>query len=253
MSAYSEASKAVYEVFDDTTPLVEGMSIDEAFLDVRGLRRVSGTPTEIAARLRREVREPGRAADHGRDRADEVPRQGRERRGQARRPAARAARRRDRVPPPAARRAAVGSRPGDGEEAARPRDHDRRRGRAVRRDGARRAARPRLRPAPPRARTQPRSPAGAGPAAAAGRWARSARSAAGRPRSPTLDASLVGLVDRVTRRMRTARRAGRTVVLRLRFDDFSRATRSHTLPYADREHRRRSSDRREACSPRPCR
>src|SRR5512132_1059102 len=35
MSAYSEASKAVYEVFDDTTPLVEGLSIDEAFLDVR--------------------------------------------------------------------------------------------------------------------------------------------------------------------------------------------------------------------------
>ena len=47
-----------------------------------------------------------------------------------------------------------------------------------------------------------------------------------------MDAALVGLVDRVTRRMRTARRVGRTVVLRLRFDDFSRATRSHTLPRA---------------------
>ena len=47
-----------------------------------------------------------------------------------------------------------------------------------------------------------------------------------------LDATVVGLVDRVTRRMRTARRAGRTVVLRLRFDDYSRATRSHTLPRA---------------------
>src|SRR3954463_3100810 len=55
MSAYSEASKAVFAVFDDTTPLVEGLSIDEAFLDVRGLRRLSGTPTEIAVRLRREV------------------------------------------------------------------------------------------------------------------------------------------------------------------------------------------------------
>jgi DNA polymerase-4 len=43
---------------------------------------------------------------------------------------------------------------------------------------------------------------------------------------------LLALVDRVTRRMRTARRVGRTVVLRLRFDDFSRATRSHTLPCA---------------------
>src|SRR5437660_2064713 len=57
MSAYSAASKAVYRVFEDTTPLVEGLSIDEAFLDVRGLRRLAGSPVEIAARLRREVRE----------------------------------------------------------------------------------------------------------------------------------------------------------------------------------------------------
>src|SRR3954463_11055977 len=55
MSAYSEASKAVFEVFNDTTPLVEGISIDEAFLEVGGLRRIAGTPTEIAARLRRAV------------------------------------------------------------------------------------------------------------------------------------------------------------------------------------------------------
>ncbi len=55
MSAYSEASKAVFAVFEDTTPLVEGLSIDEAFLDVAGLRRVSGTPAEIAARLREQV------------------------------------------------------------------------------------------------------------------------------------------------------------------------------------------------------
>jgi DNA polymerase-4 len=60
------------------------------------------------------------------------------------------------------------------------------------------------------------------------------QSALGRSRrSPeSVDATLLALVDRVTRRMRTARRVGRTVVLRLRFDDFSRATRSHTLPYA---------------------
>src|SRR5947209_15060105 len=57
ISAYSEASKAVFEVFEHTTPLVEGISIDEAFLDVGGLRRVSGTPVEIAARLRQRVRE----------------------------------------------------------------------------------------------------------------------------------------------------------------------------------------------------
>src|SRR5438034_8491810 len=37
MSAYSEASKAVFEVFHDTTPQVEALSIDEAFLDARGL------------------------------------------------------------------------------------------------------------------------------------------------------------------------------------------------------------------------
>src|SRR4051812_17504424 len=55
MSAYSDASKAVFAVFEDTTPLVEGLSIDEAFLDVRGLRRISGTPTEIAVRLRHRV------------------------------------------------------------------------------------------------------------------------------------------------------------------------------------------------------
>src|SRR2546423_8206664 len=57
MSAYAEASKAVYEVFGQTTPLVEGLSIDEAFLDVRGLERLSGSPAEIAVRLRRDVRE----------------------------------------------------------------------------------------------------------------------------------------------------------------------------------------------------
>ena len=49
-------------------------------------------------------------------------------------------------------------------------------------------------------------------------------------RSPgALDAVVLGLVDRVARRMRAAGRVGRTVTLRLRFDDFTRATRSHTL------------------------
>src|SRR5690349_10776736 len=56
-SAYSEASKRVYEVFEDTTPLVEGLSIDEAFLDVRGMERIAGTPAAIAARLKRKVLE----------------------------------------------------------------------------------------------------------------------------------------------------------------------------------------------------
>src|SRR3989441_5192311 len=57
MSAYSEASKRLFEVFEQTAPVVEGLSIDEAFLDVRGLGHISGTPAQIAVRLRREVRE----------------------------------------------------------------------------------------------------------------------------------------------------------------------------------------------------
>jgi DNA polymerase-4 len=56
-SAYSEASRHVFEVFHDTTPVVEPLSVDEAFLDVSGLGRVSGTPVEIARRLREQVSE----------------------------------------------------------------------------------------------------------------------------------------------------------------------------------------------------
>src|SRR5437879_11188223 len=56
-AAYSDASKAVFDVFEHTSPLVEGLSIDEAFLDVRGMEQIAGTPTEMAVRLRAEVRE----------------------------------------------------------------------------------------------------------------------------------------------------------------------------------------------------
>ncbi len=56
MSAYSEASRAVFELFKETAPVVEALSIDEAFLDVRGLEHISGTPTEIAGKLRDTVR-----------------------------------------------------------------------------------------------------------------------------------------------------------------------------------------------------
>ncbi len=57
MPAYAEASRAMFRVFDDACPFVEGLSIDEAFLDVRGMERIAGTPTEIAVRLRHDVRE----------------------------------------------------------------------------------------------------------------------------------------------------------------------------------------------------
>jgi DNA polymerase-4 len=53
------------------------------------------------------------------------------------------------------------------------------------------------------------------------------------PRSPAeLDETVVAIVDRLARRLRGAHRVCRTVTLRLRFDDFTRATRSHTLPEA---------------------
>jgi DNA polymerase IV len=57
MTAYTKASRAVFEVFEDTSPQVEPLSIDEAFLDARGMERIAGTPEQIARRLRREVRE----------------------------------------------------------------------------------------------------------------------------------------------------------------------------------------------------
>src|SRR4051794_35872071 len=56
-SAYVEASRNVFAIFDDTTPLVEGISIDEAFLDVGGLRRLVGEPEGIAVSLRERVRD----------------------------------------------------------------------------------------------------------------------------------------------------------------------------------------------------
>ena len=57
MDAYTEASRAVFAIFDDISPLVEPISIDEAFLDVTGLRRLVGPAPRIAGRLRVRVRE----------------------------------------------------------------------------------------------------------------------------------------------------------------------------------------------------
>ena len=47
-SAYTEASKALFALFEQTAPLVEGLSMEEAFLDVRGLEAISGSPRQIA-------------------------------------------------------------------------------------------------------------------------------------------------------------------------------------------------------------
>ena len=57
MDVYLQASRDVFREFADTTPLVEGISVDEAFLEVGGLRRIRGTPSDIARELRTRVRE----------------------------------------------------------------------------------------------------------------------------------------------------------------------------------------------------
>jgi DNA polymerase-4 len=230
MSAYSEASKAVYRVFEDTTPVVEGLSIDEAFLDVHCLRRTA-SPREVAARLRARVHEEvGLPITVGIARTKFLAK------------VASGVAKPDGllVVPPNRELAFLHPLPverlwGVGPVTAR-RLHDlgvttvgevsefaedalvSLLGRA---SGRQLYALARNRdPRPVRARRRRGS---VGAQRALGR----------RPKSlEEVDAALVGLVDRVGRRMRLAGRAGRTVMLRLRFDDFSRAARSHTLPYA---------------------
>jgi DNA polymerase IV len=228
MSAYSEASKAVYRVFDDISPVVEGLSIDEAFLDVRGMRRIAGSPAEIAARLRREVRaRVGLPITVGVARTKFLAKVAS---GVAKPDGLLV------VPPqqeltflhalPVERVWGVGAVTADklhrlgiftvGQVACMSESVlvsllGQAAGRQLHALAHNRDAR----------RVQPGRRRGSiGSQCALGR----------RRRSPQeVDAVLVGLVDRVTRRMRTARRIGRTVVLRLRFDDFTRATRSFTL------------------------
>jgi DNA polymerase-4 len=228
MRAYSEASKAVFEVFRNTTPLVEGISIDEAFLDAGGLRRVSGTPTEIAVRLREEVRtQVGLPITVGVATTKFLAKV-----------ASRVAKPDGLLVVPAGQELAflhplaVELLWGVG-----PVTSGKLRERGIHTVGqVARVAEERLVSmlglAAGRhlhALAHNRDPR----RVRVGRRRRSIGSqrALGRgPRTPEdLDAILAGLVDRVTRRMRDAGRYGRTVVLRLRFGDFTRATRSRTL------------------------
>jgi DNA polymerase IV len=229
MSAYAEASKAVFEVFRRTSPLVEGLSIDEAFIDVRGMEHMAGSPLEIAERLRREVRdEVGLPITVGIARTKFLAKVAS---GVAKPDGVLA------VAPagelgflhrlPVERLWGVG--PVTAEKL-------RERGIATVADVAR-AGEPGLvellGPAAGRhlhALAHNRDPR----RVRTGRRRRSmgAQRALGRrPKSPEeVYATLTALADRLGRRLRAAGRVCRTVTLRLRFDDFSRATRSQTLP-----------------------
>ena len=236
--AYSEASKAVFEVFEDTTPLVEGISIDEAFLDVGGS---GGSPArrEIAASCDGGARR-GRAGHHRGHRGTKFLAKVASGVGKARRAARGAAGPRARVPAPAAGRAPLGRGPVTAAKL-----HGRGiQGREVR--SSPRGAGGDARRAPGRHLHALAHGATHGRASAAGGGGRSARSArwAGAAHGGARCRAR-GARDRVTGADAEGQAGGRTVVLRLRFDDFSRATRSHTLGDADGQdldRPRRSSD-----------
>ena len=231
IEAYSAASKAMFEVFEDTTPLVEGLSIDEAFLDVGGLRRIAGTPTQIAAGLRLAVRDRvGIPVTVGVARTKFLAK----------------------VASGVAKPDGLLVVPVDDELAflhALPVErlwgvgvvtsrklHDRsittvaqvaRLGEDVLVRILGRAAGRHLHALAhnrdPRRVETGRRRHSMGTQRALGR----------RPRAPeALDVDVIALIDRLARRLRMAHRVTRTVTLRLRFGDFSRVTRSHTLPEA---------------------
>jgi DNA polymerase IV len=234
MKAYSEASAAMFEVFRDTTPLVEGLSIDEAFLDVGGLRRIAGAPADIAARLRTDVRERvGIPVTVGVARTKFLAK----------------------VASGVAKPDGLLVVPADGEVAflhALPVERLwgvgvvtarklRERSLTTVADVARldqatleailgRAAGRHI-----HALAHNRDPR----PVVVGRRRRSIgtqRALGRRRRSPeTLETDVLALVDRLARRLRAAHRVARTVTLRLRFDDFARATRSHSLSQATGE------------------
>jgi DNA polymerase IV len=226
--AYTEASKEVFRIFEDTAPVVEALSIDEAFLDVRGMERFAGAPPEIAARLRRRVREEvGLPITVGVARTKFLAK------------VASAVGKPDGllvVPPdreleflhplPVERLWGVG-------DITAQKLHDAglhtvgqlaetsvRSLAALLGRAAARHLHALANVQDPRRVERRRRRRSIGAQHALGR----------RSRTPeAIDAALVALVDRVTGRLRKAERVARTVVLRLRFDDFKRATRSHTL------------------------
>jgi DNA polymerase-4 len=229
MQAYSRASTAVFAIFADTTPLVEPLSIDEAFLDVRGLRAVSGEPSQIAARLRQQVLDlVGLPITVGVARTKFLAK------------VASAVAKPDGLlvvavdaelaflhPLPVQRLWGVGAVTAD----------------KLRSLGIHTVAEvaaleerslvAMLGPASGRhlhALAHNRDPR----PVVVGRRRRSigSQSALGRHglSRTDLDARLIELVDRVCRRLRSAGRVCRTVVIRLRFADYTRVTRSHTLP-----------------------
>jgi DNA polymerase-4 len=234
MDAYSEASRNVFAIFRDTTPLVEGLSIDEAFLEVGGLRHIVGTPEQVAIRLRERVQvEVGLAISVGVARTKFLAKVA----SAVSKPNGLLIVEPDReqeflLPLPVERLWGVGAVTAEklhrfgihtvGElaelEAA---SAERMLGRAA---GAHLYALARLRDPRPVDTTRRRSSIGSQRALGRG------------PRSPDeLAIILTQIVDRLARRLRDGDRVCRTVVLRLRFGDFAKATRSHTVnPATDR-------------------
>lgn len=233
MEAYTEASRRVFEIFADTSPIVEGLSVDEAWLDVGGLRRIAGPPGGIAARLRARVREEVGlpitvgvartkflakvASAVGKPDGLLVVEPAREIEFLHALPV-------ERLwgvgPKTAAKLHAVGLFRVADVAALDDESLVALLGPATGRHvGALANNRD------PRPVVVGRRRSSIGSQHAIGR--------AGVRKSPAeLDAVLLSLVDRVTRRMRSAQRTGRTVSLRLRYDDFTKASRAATLPYA---------------------
>jgi DNA polymerase-4 len=228
MDAYSSASRDVFAIFRDTTPLVEGLSIDEAFLEVGGLRLIAGTPEQIATRLRERVRaEVGLAISVGVARTKFLAKVA----SAVSKPDGLIVVEPDREqrflhPLPVERLWGVGAvtaeklhRQGirtvgqlaELEEAT----AERMLGRAA---GAHLHALARLRDPRPVDTTRRRGSIG------------SQRALGSRPRTADeLDVILTQIVDRLARRLRDGDRTCRTIVLRLRFGDFTKATRSRTV------------------------